>query len=313
MFRKVYLTTLLFLVVVSLSACGKLFGDVRPDLNDKQYDQPTYGGAWPEGGVLAQEENDLKKNNYGKIGHNDRNLASAAKGYYHDQDYTDYEQRAKDLNQKADDEEAAVRAQPQGIYQNKIYKMGERATSRDFIDEDQNEGSLWASHGETNYYFTKNKIRSVGDLVTVTLEKDFVRDAQAEFMRSLNPDEREFELRNAQENLKTDAIAKNKKKAPGTPAKGAAEEPEEPDVRKAMLTDVKASEIFELKEGDKIMAEVMERYPNGNYKIRGVKRVPYRNTFRNVTMLAIAKGTSVSDKDELTTGNLYEYKMEVYP
>lgn len=306
---------ILVIALLQLSACGKLFGDVRKDLNDQQFDQPVYGGAWPEAGVLQQEEDDLKKHAYGKIGHNDRSIASVTKSYYHDRDYQEYDERAKTLLQEADEEEAAIRNRPTSLYQSSIYKKGERATRKDFRDEDQAEGSLWASHGQTNYYFTKNKIRAVGDLLTVTLEKDFVRDAQSEFIRSLNPPEREYELKIAQEQLKAEAIAKQQKPAAGAKKaeeKTETEEIEEPDVRPANLSDIKAADIFELKEGEKVMAEVLERYPNGNYKVRGVKRVPYRGGFRNLTMIGIAKGSTVTDKDELTTGNLYEYRMEVY-
>lgn len=308
---------LLLVAVSQLSACGKLFGDVRNDFNDQQFERPAYGGAWPEGGVLQQEEDNLKKHSYGTIGHNDRTIAAATKSYYHDKEFDEYDDRSRAIADRAEDEVAAIRDRPKSLYQNSIYKQGERATKKDFLDEDQAEGSLWASHGQTNYYFTKNKIRSVGDLISVTLEKDFVRDSQSEFVRSLSPQEREYELQIAQEQLKAEALAKMQKSKPtgaaaAKPKDGEEEVPEAPSVRQAGLSDIKSAEIFELKEGEKIMAEVLERYPNGNYKIRGVKRVPYRGGFRNLTMIGIAKGTAVSDKDELTTGNLYEYRMEVY-
>ena len=52
------------------------------------------------------------------------------------------------------------------------YRSGGRANRSDFIDDSSNEGSLWGSSGQTNYYFTKNKIRNLGDLLTLTIEQE---------------------------------------------------------------------------------------------------------------------------------------------
>ena len=68
------------------------------------------------------------------------------------------------------------------------------STRADFIDDSQNEGSLWASDGQTNYYFTKNKIRTVGDILTINVEADLVKDVATEVTRTLNVAEREAEL-----------------------------------------------------------------------------------------------------------------------
>ena len=70
------------------------------------------------------------------------------------------------------------------------------------------------------------------------------------------------------------------------------------------------TKAIEMKSGDVIMAEIVERYPNGNYKLRGSKKVRYRNGFRYVNILGIVKGTDISEADTIASGKLYEYRLE---
>jgi flagellar basal body L-ring protein FlgH len=61
------------------------------------------------------------------------------------------------------------------------------------------------------------------------------------------------------------------------------------------------------------MAEIVERYPNGNYKIRGTKRVLYKNgSPRLATVVAVAKGTDIGEDDVINSGKLYEYRLEAF-
>ena len=60
------------------------------------------------------------------------------------------------------------------------------------------------------------------------------------------------------------------------------------------------------------MGEIVERYSNGNYKVRATRRVPYRGTVRNMAMVGIVKNTEISDTDEIGSGKLYEYQIKVY-
>jgi flagellar basal body L-ring protein FlgH len=59
------------------------------------------------------------------------------------------------------------------------------------------------------------------------------------------------------------------------------------------------------------MTEIVERYPNGNYKIRGTRRIPYRTGYRMLSMVGIVKGSDISDDDSVVSGKLYEYRLEV--
>jgi flagellar basal body L-ring protein FlgH len=81
-------------------------------------------------------------------------------------------------------------------------------------------------------------------------------------------------------------------------------------VRKATLSDIDLAPVLQMKAGDTVMTEIIERYPNGNYKVRGTKRVPYRGGYRMLTMVAIAKSADIGEDDTIGSGKLYEYRLE---
>jgi flagellar basal body L-ring protein FlgH len=293
-----------------------LLGDLRRDLDDEQYlnqNEPVVGGQWREGGLL------------------DRGRGLASQG----------ERRRSQIQSEWNSQVAGKRMQgelePLETSLNsrdfsslappvqRRYVQGDRASRADFQDNSIGEGSLWASDGQTNYYFTKNKIRGVGDLVSVKIEKDFLRDAGLEIQRTLSPGEREKELEAAQERLNRiamglpadaetagkDQLASSSAAAERSPASGTdGKTATKTEPRKATWSDVEVLKSMDLKEGDVIMAEVLERYPNGNYKIRGSKRVKYRNSSRVIMMTAIAKGSELDDTDTLSSSKLYEYRLE---
>jgi len=227
---------------------------------------------------------------------------------------------------------AAAEQQPPEGPSKRYYKKGGRATRADFIDESPNEGSLWAPQGQTNYFFVKNKVRSPGDILQITVEADLVRDVGLEVKRSLNAKEKQAELKIAQEKIraktmeafrvksaattaKAEAAAKDKAaKASRSPAQALVtveEEEEEPTIPQATMNDVDISGVVEIKEKDIIMAEIVERFPNGNYKIRGTKRVIYKNgSPRLVSVLGVARAADISEDDVINSGKLYEYEIE---
>ena len=233
------------------------------------------------------------------------------------------------------------------------YVEGGRTTREDFIDHSQEEGSLWASGGQTNYFFTKNRVRSHGDLITLILDDDLYRDVLAEVSRTLSYPEKEFELSVAQDNLKSKMIAdrlksrrdavttssaapeaaqgrsepaanSSKASSVGVPAENPAKSAQnaeinesirelEKNVPRARLTDIDISKSIELKLGDSLMGEILERYPNGNYKIRAVKKVTYKNgPPRLVSVVGIVKNSDIGEENEsIHSARLYEYRVEV--
>jgi flagellar basal body L-ring protein FlgH len=326
---------ILFILVsaLSVSGCANLMGSLRPDLNDQpQASGPTQGGQWPERGFLAD---DLPENpdaeRYAAVGHSERGTASvtdpasaAEAQWYTQNDATDLR---RDAYRGDQDGSPTFSNNPNMAPATKRqYRNGNRATRADFVDDSQNEGSLWASDGQTNYYFTKNKIRGVGDIISIKMENDIIKDLGTEIKRNLTPEEKTAELATAQDRLNKKALglATADPNAATPPGAVAAATPPAQDGRtpaslaaagvpQATPGDVDVSQSLEVKPGDLIMAEIVERYPNGNYKIRGTKRVLYKNgSPRLATVVAVAKGTDIGEDDVINSGKLYEYRLEAF-
>lgn len=332
--------TLGAILLLELCACSKFMGGLRRDLDDGENNgPPTTGGLYPEHGFLSQDmsEGGPYADRYSSIGHSERNPASVGSTDPDQQSWISPDQAAANRRdayrgiEPSDDPETAdssFSSNPNlAPPVQRQYKNGARATRADFVDDSQNEGSLWASGGQTNYYFTKNKVRSVGDIVTLKIEKDLFDNIATEVRRGLTPGERDREIAVAQERLNHDAAAPAKDdalassaaapdRAPasdgsangnGGQAKSAA--PSEP--REAVATDIDVSKSLAIKVDDTMMAEIVERYPNGNYKIRATKRIPYKNgSPRLMSLVGIARGSDIGDDDTVGSGKLYEYRVE---
>ena len=239
-----------------------------------------------------------------------------------------------------------------------------RATKEDFVDKSQDEGSLWASSGQTNYYFTKNRIRSPGDIVSLVVEDDLYRQIVNEIRQTFSIQEQKQEVALLREEIKekllnssaqahdslvTSSAAPQKagEKAPektpnATPSPTATgPKVETPQVAGASSTaaqapgappavpmtpaeaekiaekygfaDVDILPLLDLKSGEKFMGEIVQRYPNGNYQIRGTKRVNYkRGESRNVTVLGVVKAAEINEEtDVVASGKLYETQIDI--
>ena len=84
-----------------------------------------------------------------------------------------------------------------------------------------------------------------------------------------------------------------------------------PDIPEATYADIDLTQLMGVKKDDVMMAEIVERYSNGNYKIRGAKRIPYPGGDRVLSLVAIAKGDEVEKQESIKSGNLYEYRLQV--
>ena len=315
--------SLLLFVALGLSGCsGKWMGGLRRDFNDDASASrgPTVGGVWTERGLLSEdmEEEPLQERTE-RVGHSER--APASTGWNQSGSWVneDQYQVARRDSRRAPLSMSESLDEP---IRQKPYKNGKRATRADFVDENSNESSLWASDGQTNYFFTKNKVRSVGDILSVTIEAELLRDMGVEIARNLSEEDREVELELAQERLRqqsqgagtdqlqTSAAAPGKVEGQGYNSQTSGSKKDEAEVRKATLADVDLSRALGVKAGDTVMAEIVERFQNGNYKIRGIKKVPYRNGTRTVSLVAIVRGPDISDEDVIPSGKLYEYRLD---
>jgi flagellar basal body L-ring protein FlgH len=187
-----------------------------------------------------------------------------------------------------------------------------RVTRGDFVDSSEDAGSLWATSGQTNFFFSKNRTRSSGDLVTITIEADLLRDLAAEVKRSLRPEEKEQEIALLE---KKNLATKGAKAQAGATADGKTDEVKTSAAAtdkegQVSFSQVDLQDAIGVKAGDTFLAEVVERFPNGNYKIRGTKRLAYRGTTRLMTLIGVVRGSDLTDDDKVTSGKLYEYRLE---
>lgn len=331
--NKLCLIIVTVLMLVVFAGCANIMGKLRKDLDDTPvYDAPTVGGAWPEGSLL--DENKLKER-YDIIGHSERSPASM--NYNKDvlggmnNSWVSDQQAASNLRDQYREGSLESRAGAVVNYSDnpnlppqvkRLYKNGQRTTRDDFIDDSQNEGSLWSSTGQTNYFLTKNRTRAVGDLLTMTLSDTFVKDVAGEIKKTMSKDEFETELDDTQKRMIADADknGKNKTRGPASAASATAktekkkdgEEEETPDIPNATYADIDLTKSIGLTKDDTVMMEITDRYPNGNYKLQGTKRVTYKGNTRVVNVLAIAKSTEVADNDTIEVGKLYEYRLKAY-
>lgn len=300
---------------IFFTACSKLFGDLRPDLDDRAKNRATDGGVWPERGIL--EESDLQANSLYDdpivVGHGERDPASEYQPSERQRSWVagteGYRSSEAQMRESARAVQSRVSSGAQRL------KSGSRTTRADFLDESQNEGSLWASTGQTNYFFTKNSVKSPGDIISVKMEDRFIKDIGSELKRTLSEDEMDHEIDFAQK-MRGRKIASAEPKKEGDQANSTAaaakEAPEEDTgTYQATAADVDLTDQLGLKAGENVMAEIVERYPSGNYKIRGTKRVNYRGSVRTMTFVGIARASDIGENDIMDSGKLYEYKLNV--
>ena len=297
--------TLLFasvLGLVALSACSSLMGGLRTDLNDQADQAPTTGGRWAGSGLIDETDLGHSEQRAGADRYQPR-YADSWVNNRNDDRFDDAEAPRRSIAGEAGAQAAMTASAPSK------FKNGFRATRKDFVDESSNEGSLWASDGQTNYYFTRNKIRGVGDIINVTSEGELVRDVASEITRTLSKDERDQEQELADQRSaggSKDKVAT----ASAAPARDPASTQASADGKPVSAGAIDVASSMGFKAGDAIMAEIVDRYPNGNYKVRGMKRVPYRTGYRMVNFVGIVRGSDIGDDDTVSSGKLYEYRLE---
>lgn len=331
--KRTLVLVVLIILLCAFSGCAKLFGELRKDFDDSAEDTsyPTTGGRWAENNTLSVGVEGASPivNQEAILGHSERSPASY-KGAFDETQSSWISPEQADANKRdvyrQFDQESAGHELSEEVssvipQSKKPYKSGERATRADFLD-DMREGSLWAPEGQTNFFFNKNKVRGSGDIVTIQVEKELVQDTITEISRTLSNEEKMLELVSAQERIRTKILGLQEPAAKSTQVAQAAKRtlaaenkesppPEEVEIPKATMVDIDVSKSVEFNAGEQILAEIVERYPNGNYKIRGTKRIRYRNNPKLLTLVGVVKGVDITEEDTLNSGRLYEYRLEI--
>lgn len=191
----------------------------------------------------------------------------------------------------ADMREAAIAGTPVDLSGTRAKKV--RMTAAEFMAEaKQNENSLWSEDGQSNYLFARNKLKAPGDLVTVMIEDRLRNDMVGSVKNLLPPEYRDQEIIVPGLTKKQAADARTPASAPQQPA--ANESP----------ADAAPEDIM--------TAEVLERYPNGNVRLRGIKRVPFKHQVRNIEVVAIVKGVDISEQDVVKSSRFFDQHVEIY-
>lgn len=195
------------------------------------------------------------------------------------------------------------------------YARGDRATKADFIDLTPGDGSLWTGENDSNYFYSKVKMRALGDIITVKVEDPMTKHIGEEIKKSLTPAEQEVEMALY---LKNNAAAKDDKDvqayrnvASDDLKTSGAEDVKTRMEKAARWSQVDVSKAIGLTPGEDLRAEIIDRYQNGNYKIRTVKRIMYRGSSKLVSLVAVAPAADFDDADVIKSGKLYEYKIRV--
>ena len=194
------------------------------------------------------------------------------------------------------------------------YIRGDRATKADFYDNAPSDGSLWANENDGNYFFTKGKVHSVGDIISVKLDDPLIKQFAEEIKKSLSPAEQEVEmalyLRNT-DGAKNDQDLKAYRNVASDDLNSEAGEVKARMEKAVRWSQVDLSKVIGLNPQEELRAEIIDRYQNGNFKIRAVKRVLYRGSSKMISLVAVAPVSDFDEKDMINSGKLYEYKIRV--
>jgi hypothetical protein len=191
----------------------------------------------------------------------------------------------------------------------------ERLVRADFYDNSPHDGSLWSNENDANYFFTKGKVRAMGDIISVKMEEPIIRQIAEEIKKSLTPAEQEVEmalyLKNSEGAKGDKDIQAYRNVAAEELRTNEAEVVKERMEKAVRWSQVDLSKVIGLAPNEEIRAEVIDRYQNGNYKIRAVKRVMYRGSSKLMSVVAVAPANDFDEKDVITSGKLYEHKVKV--
>ena len=213
------------------------------------------------------------------------------------------------------DESVRARIESRRGFGGPVHARGDRVTRNDFYDNAPNDGSLWANENDGNYFFTKGKVHTVGDIVSVKLEEGFIRQFAEEIKKTLTPAEQEVEmalyLKNT-EGAKNDQDLKAYRNVASDDLRSSEAEEVKSRMEKAVRwSQVDLSKAIAVNPNEELRAEIIDRFQNGNFRIRATKRVLYRGSSKLVSLLAVAPSADFDEKDTINSGKLYEYKIKV--
>jgi hypothetical protein len=286
---------LLSLLMIGLSACSTFKGVIHGESED--YNKLTYGAEPSPWDVRTPVETPRDR-----VSEQSRIPSSASS-----------EDSVEELDPV--DEPTRNRIESRRGYTNQRQPGSERLTRNDFIDQSQGDGSLWTGENDGNYFYSKTKVRARGDIVSIRAEDELIKQIGEEIKKTLSPAEQEVEmalyLKNnpaAQGDKDVEAFRKVKDENLNT---AAAEDVKEKMEKAVRWSQIDLSKAISLQPNEEFRAEIIDRFQNGNYKVKTVKRVLYRGSSKSVSVVAVAPAADFDDTDSIKSGKLYEYKVRV--
>lgn len=181
-----------------------------------------------------------------------------------------------------------------------------RATRHDFVDNSGGENSLWDGQGQSNYLFSHNRQREIGDLVSADVEKELKREIQYQLWMTLPPEQRKVKRVPASADAAKGDEKKPAEKTAAAPDK-AADEKNRDAAEEAAKTNLASGG----KEDDLIRMEVAENIGNGLVRVVGQKKVIYRGVARVVEVMALVNGKDVDDNNRVKSSAFLDMKTQV--
>jgi flagellar basal body L-ring protein FlgH len=299
----------LFLVMISISACGSLLS--KRDTED--YNVITYGDAPSSNAPWGSSNRDTsQRDNIARSDHSfetpyQRNLAS-------ENEYDPMDPTKQDVREGLEAERGIV---------SDSKRLGGRTTKRDLWDNKPADGSLWFGQNDVNFFFTKSKARNLGDIVSIKIQENLIRQVADELKRGLTPAEQKIEMALLLKNQGSGLASSAKDGVANAAARGVASvteddlhdsaaEDELSKIQKAVKwSQVDLSKEISLKPDEEVRAEVIERYANGNFKLRATRPIFFRGRQKLVSIVGIAPATDFDEQDQIPSGKLYEYQVRL--
>ncbi|MBC7370018.1 MAG: flagellar basal body L-ring protein FlgH [Bdellovibrionaceae bacterium] len=149
---------------------------------------------------------------------------------------------------------------------NRQYKRMTRSRMEDESDLGSQAGSMWVMEGQGAYLFAQNKARREGDVMNVKLDGPSLKQVETKvgvikkLLKQLE-DQQQAELNNGLAAAGTDG---SRAPASATTAAAAA-------APTAAPTEVKKDEKEDMSGIQQVTTKIVERLPDGNYRVRGAQ------------------------------------------
>ncbi len=151
-----------------------------------------------------------------------------------------------------------------GSIQERDYKRMTKSRLEEESEVSSSAGSLWQMEGQTSYMFAQNKSRREGDAIGVKMEGSAMKqvETKAQNIRTLlkELEEEEEKRKNRNKNL---GLAQKGEAAPATGKAG------EVARAPAAVEKPKKEEKLDLSAVENIQSKIVEKMPDGNYRIKG--------------------------------------------